>query len=43
VHNDDLVAGGVPLAHDLERVGGHATAELEHDASHVVYSALSFT
>ena len=43
VDDDDLVAGGVTLPHDLERVGCHATSELEHDARHVVYSALSFT
>src|SRR6185436_17283607 len=43
VHDDDLVAGGVTLPHDPERVGCHATTELDHDTSHVVYSALSFT
>ena len=43
VDDDDLVPGRVALAHDVERVGCDATAELQHDARHVVYSAFSFT
>jgi hypothetical protein len=43
VDDDDLVARSVPRPHDVEGVGRDAAAELEDDARHVVYSALSFT
>ena len=43
VHDDDLVPSGVPRPHEVEGVCRHPTAEFQDDASHVVYSALSFT
>jgi hypothetical protein len=43
VDDDDLVTGRASRAHEFERVGGDATPELQDDARHVVYSALSFT
>ena len=44
VDDDDLVAGRVPFECEPDRVAGHASAQLEHDAlRHVVYSAFSRT
>ena len=43
VDDDDLVAGRVPFEREPDRVAGDASAELQHDARHVVYSAFRRT
>jgi len=43
VNDDDLLARGVELERTPYGRRGDASTELEHDAAHVVYSALSRT